>query len=267
MGTTATTAIDPIWPLCNVAKKFGIWVPVDAAYAGSACICPDFCNSIDGIEEVDSFCFNGRRWFFTNLLCCCLWIKDPSDLTKSLSTNPTYWRNKISDSKKAIDYKDWQITLSKKFNALKLWMVLRSYGIGNLRSFLRNHVKMAKIFEELVKMDNRLEIFVPGTFSIVCFRLKPSAVAKVKSYSNGTKAHQNGKLASEDFVNQVNNKLLDLINGSGNVYMTHTVVAGSFVLRCAIGSTLTEEKHVIMMWEMEQEKANSILGKPKIALS
>ncbi|KAI4356232.1 hypothetical protein L6164_000269 [Bauhinia variegata] len=266
VGTTATTAIDPIGPLCNVAKKFGIWVHVDAAYAGSACICPEFRNSIDGIEEVDSFSFNAHKWFFTNLLCCCLWVKNPNDLTKSLSTNASYLRNKVSDSKQAIDYKDWQITLSKKFNALKLWMVLRSYGIGNLRNFLRNHVKMAKTFEEFVKMDRRFEIFVPRTFSTVCFRLTPSAIAKLEHYANTTKAHQNGKLASEDFVNQVNYKLLDLINGSGKVYMTHTVVAGAFVLRCAIGGTLTEEKHVNMMWETVQEKVDSILGKPKIAL-
>ncbi|KAI4356235.1 hypothetical protein L6164_000272 [Bauhinia variegata] len=220
VGTTATTAIDPIWPLCNVAKKFGIWVHVDAAYA------------------------------------------DRVDYTKSLTTYPSYLRNKASDSKQVIDYKDWQIALSKKFNALKLWIVLRSYGIGNLRNFIRNYVKMAKTFEELVKMDRRFEIFVPRTFSLVCFRLKQSAIATVEPNHNETKAHQN-----EDFMNQVNSKLLDLINGSGKVFLTHAVVAGAFVLRCVFSATLTEEKHVIMMWKVVQEKANSLLDKPIITLS
>ncbi|KAI4354029.1 hypothetical protein L6164_002930 [Bauhinia variegata] len=260
VGTTATTAIDPIGPLCNVAKKFGIWVHVDAAYAGSACICPEFRSFINGIEEVNSFSFNPHKWFFTNLSCCCLWVKVPSDLTSSLSTNPHFLRNKASDSKQVIDYKDWQINLSRKFNSLKLWMVLRSYGIGNLRSFIRNDVKMAKTFEELVKLDRRFEIFAPRILSLVCFRLKPSAIAHKVPIANGP---QNGKLATEEFVNQVNNKLLDLINGSGKVYMTHAIVGGAFVIRCAIGTTLTEEQHVIMAWKVVQEKANSILGRTK----
>ncbi|KAI4354032.1 hypothetical protein L6164_002932 [Bauhinia variegata] len=258
VGTTATTAIDPIGPLCSVAKNFGIWVHVDAAYAGSACICPEFRIFIDGVEEVNSFSFNAHKWFFTNLCCCCLWVKDPSDLTNSLSTYPHFLRNKASDTKQVIDYKDWQITLSRKFNALKLWMVLRSYGIGNLRNYLRNHVKMAITFEEHVKLDNRFEIFTPRTFSLVCFRLKPSTIAH--QLSNGTKAHKYGNDEYVKIVNKVNKELLELINGSGKVYMTHAFVAGAFVLRCAIGATLTEEKHVIMMWKLVQDKANFLLG-------
>ncbi|KAI4354030.1 hypothetical protein L6164_002931 [Bauhinia variegata] len=230
VGTTSTTAIDPIVPLCNVAKKFGMWVHVDAAHAGSAYICPDFRN--------------------------------PSDLTKSLSTNPTYLRNKASDSKEVIDFKDWQIALGRKFNSLKLWIILQSYGIGNLRNFLRNHVKMAKTFEELVEMDERFEIFVRRTFSLVCFWLKSSAIGNGELIGDGKKAHQDEKRSSEDFVNQVNKKLLDLINGSSKVYLTHATVAGNFVLRCSIGATLTEENHVIMMWKVVHEMANYILSKP-----
>ena len=164
VGTTSTNAIDPIGPLCEVAKDYSIWVHVDAAYAGSACICPEFRHFIDGIEGVNSFTLNAHKWFFTTLDCCCLWVKDPSTLIKSLSTNPAYLRNKATDLKQVVDYKDWQITLSRRFRAMKLWLVLRSYGVANLRCFLRSHVKMAQLFEELVRLDNRFEVVAPENF-------------------------------------------------------------------------------------------------------
>ncbi|RDY00983.1 Tyrosine/DOPA decarboxylase 2, partial [Mucuna pruriens] len=258
VGTTAIATIDPVGPLCSVAKDYGIWVHVDAAYAGSACICPEFRYCIDGVEEANSFSLNAHKWFLTNLACCCLWVKDHTALTKSLSVDPPFLRNKASESKQVIDYKDWQIPLSRKFNALKLWLVLRSYGVENLRNFLRNHVQMAKTFEGLVRLDKRFEIVVPPKFSLVCFRIAPSAIAN--GVSNGTEACYNGKLMNDEYrVNEVNRKLLDSINSSGNVFMTHGEVEGAFVIRCAIGATLTEEHHVIMAWKLVQEHANSLL--------
>ncbi|XP_043700782.1 tyrosine/DOPA decarboxylase 2-like isoform X2 [Telopea speciosissima] len=171
VGTTSSTAVDPVGPLCDVAKEFGIWVHVDAAYAGSACICPEFRHFIDGVESADSFSLNAHKWFLTTLDCCCLWVKDPNALIKALSTNFECLRNKATETNNVIDYKDWQIALSRRFRAMKLWLVLRSYGVSNLRNFLRTHVKMAKQFEGLVGMDKRFEIVVPRTFSMVCFRL------------------------------------------------------------------------------------------------
>ncbi|XP_027337609.1 tyrosine decarboxylase 1-like [Abrus precatorius] len=259
VGTTAIAAIDPIGSLCNVAKDYGIWVHVDAAYAGSVCICPEFRYCINGVEEANSFSLNAHKWFLTNLACCCLWVKDHTALTKSLSANPQFLRNKASESKQVIDYKDWQIPLSRKFNSLKLWLVLRSYGVNNLRNFLRNHVQMAKTFERLVRLDKRFEIFVPRKFSLVCFRISPSAIAN--GVSNATEACYNGKLMNDQhWVNAVNLKLLDSINSSGKAYMTHGEVEGAFVIRCAIGATLTEEHHVIMAWKLVQEHANSLFG-------
>ncbi|BBH01141.1 Pyridoxal phosphate-dependent transferases superfamily protein [Prunus dulcis] len=266
VGTTAITAVDPLGPLCEVAKEHDMWVHVDAAYAGSACICPEFQYFIDGVEGADSFSLNAHKWFFTTLDCCCLWVKNPSALVSSLSTNPEFLRNKATDSKQVVDYKDWQIALSRRFKAIKLWLVLRSYGVGNLRNFLRSHVKMAKIFEGLVGMDKRFEIVAPRHFSLVCFRVSPSAISKAnRSLSD----HDNGKLKAHNYellngvkcaVNEVNSKLLEAINGSGLVYMSHAVVGGMYVLRCAIGASLTEEKHVAMAWKVVQEHADAILG-------
>ncbi|KAI9081653.1 hypothetical protein K1719_036389 [Acacia pycnantha] len=227
VGTTTTAAVDPIGPLCDVARDYGIWVHVDAAYADSSC------------------------------------------LTNSLSTNPQYLRNKASESNQVIDYKDWQIALSRKFQSLKLWFVLRTYGLDNLRNFLRNHVKMAKTFEDLVKKDKRFEIFVPRYFSLVCFRVSPLVITK-KCFCNGNNAEEDhyyefgGKIINDDkkrLVNEVNRRLLDSINGSGKAYMTHGMVEGAFVIRCAIGATLTEEQHVIMAWNIVKKHATSILSK------
>ncbi|KAG4990279.1 hypothetical protein GLYMA_09G021700v4 [Glycine max] len=255
VGTTSTTAIDPLGPLCKVAKEYGMWVHVDAAYAGSACICPEFRHLIDGVEGANSFSLNAHKWFLTNLDCCCLWVKDPASVIKSLSTNSVYLENSASDSNQVVDYKDWQITLSRRFRALKVWLVLRSYGVANLRNFLRSHVEMAKTFEGLVRMDKRFEIFVPRNLAVVCFRILPCAVARI-----GNGRVQNGYLTTEDAANEINRKLLDSINGSGLVYMTHAIVGGAFVIRCAIGATLTEKTHVIMAWKVVQEHADTILN-------
>ena len=226
VGTTATAAVDPIGPLCDVAKDYGIWVHVDAAYAGGALICPELRHFLDGVEGASSLSFNAHKWFFTNLTTCCLWVKDSSCLTKSLSTNPQFLENKASESNQVVDYKDWQIALSRKFHSLKLWFVLRSYGLENLRSFLRNHIEMAKTFEELVKKDKRFEIVVPRHFSLVCFRVSPLVIINKKPFCIATTGDEDhyyelgGKIINDDMelgVNEVNRKLLDLINST----MTH----------------------------------------------
>ncbi|KAH7545194.1 tyrosine decarboxylase [Ziziphus jujuba] len=273
MGTTSTTAVDPLGPICHVAKEHNIWVHVDAAYAGSICICPEFRHFIDGVEGANSFSFNAHKWFFTTLDCCCLWVKDPSSLIKSLSTNPEYLRNKATDSKRVVDYKDWQIALSRRFRAMKLWVVLRSYGVDKLRNLLRRHVRMAKLFEGFLANDERFELVAPRNFAMVCFRVSPLAISKEKNTS-AVKCEKNGILIScsgakeksldtkehEKLINKINSELLESINGSGRVYMTHTVVDGMFVLRFAVGATLTQDLHVVMAWKVVTEQTTNILN-------
>ncbi|KAL4629203.1 hypothetical protein ACB092_05G290900 [Castanea dentata] len=168
VGTTSTNAIDPIGPLCEVAKDFNIWVHADAAYAGSACICPKF---------------------------------------------------QATDSKLVVDYKDWQITLSRRFRAMKLWLVLRSYGVANLRNFLRSHVKMAKLFEELLRNDNRFEVVAPRNFAL------ETRKKEVLPWPN-----DNNVANQVECANELNKKLLESINGSGNVYMSSTMVDGAYII-------------------------------------
>ncbi|CAN1785417.1 Tyrosine decarboxylase [Linum perenne] len=202
VGTTSTTAVDPLTSLCDVAKKDGLWVHVDAAYAGSACICPEFRHFINGVEGADSFSLNAHKWLLATLDCCCLWLKDTNALKKSLSTNPDYLENQASDFGGVIDYKDWQVTLSRRFRSLKLWMVMRSYGIGNLRKIIRSHVTMAKTFEELVAKDERFE-----------------------------------------------------------------VAGGMFMIRFAVGATLTETRHVVAAWKVVQLHADAMEGSAVAMLS
>ncbi|KAA8514878.1 hypothetical protein F0562_018057 [Nyssa sinensis] len=244
VGTTSSTAVDPLGPLCDVAKDYGIWVHVDAAYAGSACICPEFRHFIDGVEGANSFSLNAHKWFFTTLDCCCLWVKDPNALIKALSTDPECLRNKATESKQVVDYKDWQIALSRRFRAMKLWLVLRTYGISNLRNLIRSHVNMAKHFEELIGMDKRFEVMAPRHFAMVCFRVSASAMGKDEKYCSS---------------NELNGKLLESINASGRVYMSHAVIGGVYVIRFAVGATLTNYGHVTMAWKVVQEHADAML--------
>ncbi|KAL7593375.1 hypothetical protein Lser_V15G32666 [Lactuca serriola] len=246
VGTTSTATVDPLGPLCELSSKYNMWVHVDAAYAGSACICPEFRHFLDGVEGASSFSFNAHKWLLTNLACCCLWVKDNSALTKPLSTNSEYLKNKATESGQVVDFKDWQITLTRRFQALKLWMVLRSYGVTGLRQFLRNHVKMAKDFEMMVTMDTRFEIVVPRYFSMVCFRVSPHVI--------------NRHHGNDHEANEFNSKLLESVNATGIIYMTHSMVEGVFIIRFSVGATLTEDRHIKMAWELVQDQATSLLG-------
>ncbi|KAJ6333946.1 hypothetical protein OIU78_010947 [Salix suchowensis] len=245
VGTTSSTAVDPLLALGKIAKNNGIWFHVDAAYAGSACICPEYRCYIDGVEEADSFNMNAHKWLLTNFDCSALWVKDRNALIQALSTNPEFLKNKASQANMVVDYKDWQIPLGRRFRSLKLWMVLRLYGLENLQCYIRNHINLAKYFEGLVAADSRFEVVTPRIFSLVCFRLLPP--------SN-----------NEDHGNNLNRDLLDAVNSSGKIFISHTVLSGKYILRFAVGAPLTEERHVIAAWKVLQDESTSLLGGPRM---
>ncbi|KAK9266353.1 hypothetical protein L1049_012477 [Liquidambar formosana] len=203
VGTTSTTAVDALERLTDLAKDYGVWVHVDAAYGGSACICPEFRHHLDGVERVDSLSLSPHKWLLSYFLdCCCLWVKNPGLLVKALSTNPEYLRNKPSDSDLVVDYKDWQ---------------------------------------GFIKSDPRFEIVVPRRFSLVCFRLNPFSWSGL------------------GYTELLNRKLLEWVNSTGRAYMTRTIVGGVYMLRFAVGATLTEERHVIAAWKLINEGADTLL--------
>ncbi|KAJ8568829.1 hypothetical protein K7X08_032460 [Anisodus acutangulus] len=241
IGTTSTTAIDPISQLAEAANEFDIWLHVDAAYGGSACICPEFRQYLNGIERANSLSLSPHKWLLSYLDCCCMWVREPNVLTKALSTNPEYLKNKRSEYDSVVDYKDWQVGTGRKFKSIRLWLVMRSYGVANLQSHIRSDVRMAIMFEQFVKSDPTFDIVVPRRFSLVCFRFNP-----VKEFEPG-------------YIELLNKKLLDCVNSTGRVYMTHTIVGGIYMLRFAVGATLTEDRHVISAWNLIKESADALL--------
>ncbi|KAL1562573.1 tyrosine decarboxylase-like [Salvia divinorum] len=214
VGTTSSTAVDPLGPLCDVAKEYEIE---------------------DGLVQ-----FQPSQMVLHHHGACCLWLKEPGSLNDALSTNPEYLRNKASESKSVVDYKDWQICLNRRFRSLKLWLVLRTYGVANMQNFLRRHVGMAKEFEGFVRKDTRFEVVVPRNFSTIVFRVSPVGTG-------------------DEGANELTAKLLESVNESGKVFMTHAVVGGVYVIRVAIGATLTEDRHVNLAWDVVQEHANRML--------
>ncbi|KAK1355067.1 Tyrosine decarboxylase [Heracleum sosnowskyi] len=240
VGATPSSSVDPVEELGLLAKNYGLWLHIEAAYAGSAFICPEFGHYLQGIEFADSISINLHKWLLTNMDCSCLWVNNPSVLLDSLSMTDEVLRNEASESKKVVDFMDWQIATSRRFRALKLWFVLRRYGVNNLMTHIRSDIELAKHFEALVKSDNRFEVVVPVKFSLVCFRLKPK------------------KEETEESLKVLNWKLMEAVNSSGRAYMTHAVLGDIFVIRCAIGTSLSEEKHVSELWKLIQEKAQVI---------
>ncbi|KAM0887692.1 hypothetical protein ACQ4PT_028830 [Festuca glaucescens] len=244
VGTTPTTAVDPIGELCAVASPRGVWVHVDAAYAGSALICPEFRHLVEGMEDVDSLSMNPHKWLLANNDCCALWLKQPSALVAALGTDDDVILKNAAARDDVVDYKDWQISLTRRFRALKLWLVLRCYGTDGLRDAVHAHVRVAAAFEDMVCADDRFEVVAPRLFALVCFRLQPPSIA-----------------TSPLEANNLNERLLAAVNATREgPYMSCAVVGGAYVIRCAVGSTLTEERHVREAWKVVQDHATLVLA-------
>ena len=242
VGTTSSNAVDPVGAIADVAAVFNAWVHVDAAYAGSACICPEFRHHLDGVERVDSISMSPHKWLLTCLDCTCLWVRDTHRLTDSLETNPEYLKNDASESGNVTDLKDMQVGVGRRFRGLKLWMVMRTYGAAKLQEHIRSDVAMAKMFEDSVRSDDRFEVVVPRNFALVCFRIKPHG----------------GGMTEED-ADEANRELMECLNRTGKAYLAHTVVDDRFVLRFAVGSSLQEERHVRSAWELINKTTTEIM--------
>ncbi|KAF7081339.1 LOW QUALITY PROTEIN: hypothetical protein CFC21_085292 [Triticum aestivum] len=241
VGTTSSNAVDPVGAIAYIATMFNVWVHVDAAYAGSACICPEFRHHLDGVERVDSISMSPHKWLLTCLDCTCLYVRDTHRLSGSLETNPEYLKNDATDSGEVTNLKDMQVDVGRRFRGLKLWMVMRTYGTSKLQEHIRKDVAMAKMFEDIVCSDDRFEVVVPRNFALVCFRIKAS-----------------GAMTEED-ADGANRVLMENVNKTGKAYLAHTVVGDRFVLRFAVGSSLQEERHVRNAWDLIKMTASSIL--------
>jgi aromatic-L-amino-acid decarboxylase len=228
-GTTSSLAFDPLRRIGEVCRRSGAWLHVDAALAGTATICPEFRWMLDGLELADSYCFNPHKWMFTNFDCCCFYVTDRRPLLQALGILPEYLRNQASESGGVIDYRDWQVPLGRRFRALKLWFVLRWYGIEGIRKRVREHVAMAQQLRGWIEASTDFEVAAPVRLNLVCFR------------------HRGGDAA--------NQRILDLVNGSGRMFLSHTRLDGRLTLRFCVGQTNTELRHVAHAWKGIQDAA------------
>ncbi len=239
LGTTGVTAIDPLGSIADICTRFGIWLHVDAAYAGSALILPEFRWMAEGVSRADSFVFNPHKWLFTNFDCSAYFVKDKTSLLRTLRIVPEYLRT--ADENRVNDYCDWSVPLGRRFRALKLWFVIRNYGTEGLQTRLRRHIAMARELASRIEADNNYELMAPVTLNLVCFRCKPSG------------------WEDEPAIDRLNEDLLRSINQSGRAYMTHTRVAGRYAIRMVIAQTHVEQRHVDEAWKLVRTQSDILL--------
>lgn len=234
VGTTSSNAMDPVGAIGEVCKKNHLWLHVDAAMSGTAMLCPEFRHLQNGIELADSYNFNPHKWMFTNFDCNCFWVADRKALIQTLSILPEYLKNQATESGAVIDYRDWHIQLGRRFRSLKLWFVIRHYGVEGLQHHIREHVRMAQQFADWVRDDDRFEVPAPVPLNLVCFR------------------HKAGDAA--------NQQIMDRLNQSGDLFLTHTKLGGKLTLRLCVGQTNTKARHVEKAWKRIRKEAEIIAG-------
>ncbi|HEX2153602.1 MAG TPA: aminotransferase class V-fold PLP-dependent enzyme [Acidimicrobiia bacterium] len=229
IGTTASTAIDPVAEIAEVAQAHGLWLHVDAAYAGTAAVLPDMRWILDGLDAADSYVFNPHKWMLTNFDCSAFYVADRSALIQTLSILPEYLKNQATASGAVIDYRDWQIPLGRRFRALKLWFVIRSYGVEGIRRHVRRGIDLAQELAGWVDDDPDFELAAPHPFGLVCLR------------------HRGG--------DEVNQRIVESVNSSGEAYVTHAVIDDAYTIRVAIGAPTTTRRHVADLWDRIKEAA------------
>ncbi len=229
LGTTGTVAVDPLEKIAEICKKHKLWLHIDAAYAGSALILPEYRHLRKGVEYADSFVFNPHKWLFTNFDCSIYFVKDSGALKKTFEITPEYLKTDTGSS--VNNYRDWGIQLGRRFRALKLWFVIRNLGAGGLREKLRYHISLAGLFKDYLLREGTFELTAPPAFNVVCFRWTPEGFAE-KEYNNLTR------------------RLLEEINRSGKAFVTHTMVEEKYTIRMVAGQTGTSEEHIDNLWNL-----------------
>ncbi|MGA2920191.1 MAG: pyridoxal-dependent decarboxylase [Candidatus Sulfotelmatobacter sp.] len=232
VGTTSSNAMDPIPEIARVAQHHNLWLHVDAAMSGTAALCPEFRHLQNGVELADSYNFNPHKWMFTNFDCNSFWVADRKALIQTLSILPEYLRNQATESGAVIDYRDWHIQLGRRFRSLKLWLVIRHYGVEGLQHHIRRHVELAQQFASWVRSDQDFELAAPVPLNLVCFR------------------HKAGDAA--------NQSIMDRLNRSGDLFLTHTKLNGQLTLRLCVGQTNTQARHVERAWKRIREEAEKL---------
>ena len=235
IGTTSSTGIDPVGDVAAIAKAHEAWVHVDAAYAGSAAILPEQRALFAGWELADSVLVNPHKWMLVNFDCTAYFVRDVDALLRTFSANPEYLRT--AHDAEVANFRDWGIQLGRRFRALKLWWVIRSYGVEGLQAVLRSHCAWAQEVAAWIAADDRFELAAPVPFALVCFRLKARPGERASDADARTRA------------------LMERANATGRVFFGHTLLDGRYTIRMSIGARATERRHVVEAWEMLQAMA------------
>jgi aromatic-L-amino-acid decarboxylase len=237
VGTTGTGAVDPVRAIAAVCARHGVWLHVDAAWAGATALCPEFRTHFDGVELADSYCTDAHKWLLTAFDASMLWTRHGRALPDALSITPEFLRDAASESGAVVDYRDWQVPLGRRFRALKLWAVLRGLGLHGVREHIRGHVRWAAELAGWVRADPGFTLVAEPSFALVCLRV---------CTGNGA--------AADDAASRA---VLNRINSGGAAMLTHTVLDGRYVIRVAISSVSTERRHVVALWELLRSTAKS----------
>jgi aromatic-L-amino-acid/L-tryptophan decarboxylase len=237
IGTTSSTAVDPVPAIAVICRRHGIWLHVDAAYAGAAAIVPELRTYFAGVESADSIVLNPHKWLLTNFDCTAYYVRDRDALLSTFSLTPEYLRT--SHDAEAVNFRDWGIQLGRRFRALKLWFVIRSYGVEGLRAMIRRHVALAGELASWVDQSPDFDRVAPVPFGLVCFRYRPAG-------------------APESELDALNERLLSEVNATRRVFLTHTRLGGRYVIRLVIGQRATEREHVVEAWKLIRDAAAAL---------
>jgi aromatic-L-amino-acid decarboxylase len=236
-GTTSSTAVDPLPAIAEICRRYRIWLHVDAAYAGSAAIVPELRRWFSGIEQADSLVFNPHKWLLVNFDCSAYFVQDSAMLVRTFRTAPEYLRT--DQDPDVVNYRDWGIPLGRRFRALKLWFVIRSYGVEGLRALIRTHVALARELAGWVEETPGFELMAPVPFGLVCFRYRPAGLSDAQA-------------------DELNRLLLARVNAERRVFLTHTELGGRYVIRMAVGQRSTGRAEVLEAWQLIRTHAERL---------
>lgn len=237
VGTTSTTSFDPVRPCAEIARREGLWLHVDGAYAGSAAICPELRPLMDGMELADSIVMNPHKWLFVPVDCSTLFVRNPEDLRRAFSIVPDYLRTTETG---ATNLMDFGIQLGRRFRALKLWMVLRAFGVAGLQERIRNHCRMGRMFASWVEAQPGFALAAPVPLGTVCFRAK----------LDGTPEQQD----------TFHERLVEEVNKQGLIFISHTRLRGRVVVRVTIGNLRTTDEYLASAWNLIRETRDALIA-------
>lgn len=238
VGTTSTTSIDPVNEIVKISKAHNLWLHVDAAHAGSAAIVPEVRSILSGVEDADSMVVNPHKWLFVPIDLSVLYTSKPQVIKKAFSIVPEYL--KTDEESEVINYMDYGIQLGRKFRSLKLWFLIRYFGVEGLQNIIREHLRLGELFADFIDRHQNFERLAPTPLSTVCFRAVPN------------------KSMNKNEINEFNKKLMDEINDSGKLFLSHTKLNGKFTIRLTISGIRTTEDHVLNAWDLIKEKYNRL---------